>query len=225
LRALLQRHSIVRRLRDAGQSATFANAYPAAYLDALGLPRRAGDGMDVPIPERVRRRVRASATTLAMAAGGVALRTLDDAVRGEALPHDVDGTRARSRGIQLPPHQPEEAAQVFWRIAKPERFTLFEHFLADEAGHAQDAGLALTALRTFDAFARAVVASRSPQAHVLVCSDHGNVEDLSTRSHTLNNVALLWFGPEVATPQPLTTVADVGRLVLHLLDIPSAAQT
>jgi hypothetical protein len=224
LRALLHRHSIIRRLREAGRSATFANAYPAAYLDALGLPRRTGERLNVTIPERLQRRLRASATTLAMAAGGVALRTLDDIPRGEALPHDVDGSRARSRGVQLPALGPTEAAQVFWRLAAPEQFTLFEHFLADEAGHARDAKLAVSALSTFDAFARAVIAARPAQAHVLVCSDHGNVEDLSTRSHTLHDVGLLWFGPQVPLAQPLRNVADVGRLVLDLLDTPSGAQ-
>jgi bisphosphoglycerate-independent phosphoglycerate mutase (AlkP superfamily) len=29
----------------------------------------------------------------------------------------------------------------------------------------------------------------------VLTSDHGNIEDLSTRSHTLNSVATLAFGP------------------------------
>ncbi|MBF5041400.1 metalloenzyme [Aggregicoccus sp. 17bor-14] len=218
LRALLAEHSLVRRLVEAGRSATFANAYPAAYLDALGLARRASAGPDLQLPPAATRRLRASASTLSFAAAKVPLRTLDDARAGLGLSHDVTGERPRARGLDLPPRTPEEAAQVFWRIAEGHDFTLFEHYLADEAGHAQDWDAALQALGTFDAFAREVVRLRPPDARVLVCSDHGNVEDLRTRQHTLNRVPVLYFGE----PQPLgtlATVADVGLQVLRWLGV------
>ena len=97
------------------------------------------------------------------------------------------------------------------------RLVEFEHFLADEAGHAQDADAARDALLRFDTFARAVIASRPADAQVLICSDHGNVEDLSTRGHTHNRVAVLHFG--ATTPPPMHTVADVGAAALTLLGV------
>jgi len=213
LRALLEAHSIVRTLAQAQRRATFANAYPAEYLDALGLARRPSVGTQLELPERFRRKVKASASTLAMAAGGVALRTFDDARADAGLTHDIDGSLAARRRFELPQRTPEDAAAVFWRLA--EDFTLFEHYLADEAGHLQDEAQAVAALGTFDRFARAVIAQRPADAQVLICSDHGNVEDLSTRSHTRNPVPVLSFGP--AQLAPLHTVADVGRAVLDLL--------
>lgn len=114
---------------------------------------------------------------------------------------------------------PEEAADVFWRVASEADFTLFEHYLADEAGHARDFAAALAALGTFDAFVRAVLDRRPPDARVLVCSDHGNVEDLTTRSHTTNPVPVLYFGPPAPEVDALATVADVGRSVLRWLDV------
>jgi len=60
LRALLKEHSLVKRLVDAGRQATFANAYPAAYLAALGLPHAEGGAPDVEISARARRRLRPS---------------------------------------------------------------------------------------------------------------------------------------------------------------------
>ncbi len=220
LRALLSEHALPRRLLEEGLCATFANAYPAGYLDALGLSRRPSENADVVIPERARRRIRPSATTLAMAAGQVALRTLDDARRGEGLTHDIHGGTARGRGFGVPERSPDEAAAIFWRIAAEADFTLFEHYLADEAGHAQDFAAAAAALQSFEDFTRAVAQARPPHAHVLVCSDHGNVEDLSTRSHTLHRVPALYFGPSAADVVPrLHTVADIGRVVLHLLGV------
>ncbi|MEW5740919.1 MAG: metalloenzyme [Myxococcota bacterium] len=211
LRALIAEASIIRQLADAGRTATFANAYPAAWLDVLGVPRRASSTPDLHVPERYRKKGKASASTLAMAAGKVELRTFDDARRGQGLTHDIDGTLARARGLDVPTRTPREAAEIFWGLARD--FTLFEHYLADEAGHEQDFPRALRALETFDAFAREVIAARPADAQVLIVSDHGNVEDLSTRSHTRNPVALLSFGPAQVEAH---TVADVGRLILEL---------
>jgi phosphopentomutase len=155
-----------------------------------------------------------------MAAGQVSLRTLDDARAGRGLTHDIDGERGRHRGFGLPQRTPEEAARIFWSVAAEADFTLFEHFLADEAGHARDEELASRALDTFDRFAREVIALRPDNAHVLICSDHGNVEDLSTRSHTLHPVPVLYFGGADWVPGELGTVADVGRIIMRLLGVP-----
>jgi phosphopentomutase len=129
-----------------------------------------------------------------------------------ALTHDVTGTRGRARGFELPSRTVDEAAEIFWRAAEGMDFTLFEHFLADEAGHAKDMALAESALETFDGFARAVLRRRPADARVLVCSDHGNVEDLRIRNHTLAPVALLAFPPLEPSAAP-ETVADVAGLI------------
>jgi hypothetical protein len=220
LRELLSRRSIVKRLLAEGRSATFANCYPAGYLDALGLARRESAEADVVIPPRYARRLKASATTLAFSAGGVPLRTLDDARAGRGLTNDLSGATANERGFPVPRRSPAEAARVLWQLAEGADFTLFEHYLADEAGHARDFAAAERALGTFDAFARAVVATRPEDACVLICSDHGNVEDLSTRSHTRNRVAALSFGAP-ACLGPLGNIADVGGAVMTLLELGS----
>lgn len=213
LRALLAEHSLVKRLVESGRRATFANAYPRGYLQALGLPHAEGGPEDVTLPARARRRLKPSASTAAFAAGAVPLRTLEALRAGEALAHDVTGARAVARGLALPLRTPREAADIFWRLASGMDFTLFEHFAADEAGHAQDAEAALEALRGFDTFVREVVARRPADARVLVTSDHGNVEDLRTRNHTRAPVPLLAFPPLPGTARP-ETVADVGQLLL-----------
>jgi hypothetical protein len=212
LRQILLRASVVKRLVAAGRRATFVNGYPGAYLTALGLPHAPAREPEVEIPARARRRLKPSSTTLAFAAAEVRLRTLDQVRAGEALTHDVTGARGRARGFQLPERTPDEAAEIFWRTADGVDFTLFEHFLADEAGHARDMALAESALETFDAFVRAVLQRRPADARVLVCSDHGNVEDLRTRNHTLGPVALLSF-PSLDRAAAPETVADVAGLI------------
>jgi hypothetical protein len=215
LRAVLDEKSVVKRLVQAGRRAEFVNCYPAGYLDAMGLPRHPSTHPDVEIPERAKRRLKPSATTCAFAAGHVPLRTFDDARRGQGLTHDILGGRARARGFDVPTRRASEAAQIFWNVAQGVDLTLFEHFLADETGHAQDERLAEEALSTFDAFAREVVAQRPDDALVVICSDHGNVEDLSTRQHTLAQVPVLLFGGRGDLGDGLEDLASVGRLVLR----------
>ncbi|HZH03997.1 MAG TPA: metalloenzyme, partial [Myxococcaceae bacterium] len=135
LRQLLERHSVVKALTSRGRRVAFANGYPAAYLDALGLKRTPSAGGELAIPPAQARRLRPSASTLAMAAGAVTLRTWEDVRSGRALTHDVDGQHARAKGLPLPHRSAEEAADIFWAVAREEDFTLFEHYLADEAAH------------------------------------------------------------------------------------------
>lgn len=215
LREILSAHSIVRDVLASGRTATFANSYPVAYLEALGLKHRDGAADGVVIPPRFVKKLKPSASTLAMAAADVELRTLDDARNERGLTHDIDGSTANRRRLAVPARDPKRAAEIFWSLAAD--FTLFEHYLADEAGHSQDFTAATQAISTFDAFAREVIARRPEDAQVLICSDHGNVEDLSTRSHTLNRVSVLSFGAG-ALPT-METVADVGRAVLELLGV------
>ncbi|HEY1087287.1 MAG TPA: metalloenzyme [Archangium sp.] len=214
LKEILATHSIVRRITGAGRTATFANAYPVPYLEALGLRPRTADSEN-PWPARILRRIKPSASTLAMSAAGVPFRTLEDARADLGLTPDVDGSMAKRRHLPAPERSPADAARVFWRLAAD--FTLFEHYLADEAGHAQDVEAATNALATFDAFARAVIDARPDDCQVLICSDHGNVEDLSIRSHTRNPVAVLSFGD--ARFSPPVDVSGVGASALTILGV------
>ncbi len=202
LRALLTERSIFTRLAALGRPARFLNAYPVAYLDALGLPHAPLEGHGEPgLPEKVKR-LRPAAAPFAFAAAGGRLATFDDVRAGRALTHDLTGELPRRRGLPLPDRSPEEAADIALREAGGADFTLFDFFLTDDAGHARSFELAAAALQPLDAFLRRL-ASRLPTGlSLFVTSDHGNVEDLSSRNHTLAKVPLLRFGPAAAWPAP-----------------------
>jgi hypothetical protein len=204
LRELLRRRSLFRVLSEAGSRATFANAYPVAYLRALGLHAE-GE----PEFELGRRRARASATTVAFAAGGGRFRTWPDVRAGRGLTHDITGARARAFGVDLPVRAPEEAAEVLRALAREHDLTVFEFFETDEAGHARSMERAIEALARLDRLLRALVAGLAPADSLVVASDHGNVEDLSTRNHTRARVPVLAFGP--ATDH-LSAVNDLTHL-------------
>ncbi len=141
LREILVRASLFRALAASGRRGVFANAYPVAYLRALGI---AADGEAE--FEIGRRRARAAATTVAYAAAGGAFRTWADAKAGRGLTHDVTGRRARGHGADVPLRTPEEAAAILEALARAHDLALFEFFETDEAGHARSMELAVEAL-------------------------------------------------------------------------------
>ena len=204
LRELLTERSIFRTVVERGGRAAFANAFPIAYLRAIGV-EVAGE----PEFELGRRRLRAAATTVAFGAAGGRFRTWSEARAGTALPHDITGDRARGLGGQLPHRDPAEAAEILLRIARAHDFTLFEFFETDEAGHARSMELAASALERVDGLLRAILPALRPEDALVVASDHGNVEDLSTRNHTLSPVPVLGFG---AAAREIGTIVDLTGL-------------
>ncbi len=211
LRSWLAPRSIFRALAADGRSGAFANAYPVAHLHALGFP---ADGEPELPMDVVRRRARASATTVAFAAGGGRFRTWSEARIGRALTHDITGERANGYGAGIPRREPEEAAGLLLELARDHDLTLFEYFETDEAGHARSMERALLALGRLDRFARTLVAGLRPGDALVLASDHGNVEDLGTRNHTRNPVPVLGFGragEAIAGIRDLTGIAPVLR--------------
>ena len=179
LRRMLMRASVFKRLADAGKRVAFLNAYRPLFFEL-------GDavwtkGM--------------SATTWANRAGGAPFRTVDDLRAGRAVYHDITHDSAREKGYDIPPRTPEDAGDVLAHAAGEFDFVFFEFFQTDKAGHARDHARAVHELVKLDRFLTATLARMDlVRTTLLVTSDHGNVEDLSTKSHTWNPVPTLLFG-------------------------------
>ena len=176
LRRVLAESSVFRRVAADGGRVTFLNPFPPDFLF------RAERG-----------EARLSATTCAILAAGVPLRRLDHVAGGQAVSSDIRGERFRSRGYPLPLVTPATAGATAARVAAQHDLTLFEYFRTDLAGHAQDRLAAVASLADLDEFLGAALASE-PGVSLLLTSDHGNVEDLTTRSHTGNLVPVLATG-------------------------------
>ena len=209
LRALIGERSLFRTVAAAGRTALFANAYPLGYLQALGMAPG-------PAPSPIgRRRARPAAAVLAWAAAGGRFRTFEDARRGEGLTSDLTGLRANGFGANLKPRTGEEAAEVLLRLAAGKDLTAFEFYETDEAGHARSMGRALEVLGLVDRFLRTIVSGLGPADSLVVASDHGNLEDLRTRNHTLAPVPVLAFGPAAAKVAEVRDLTGVAPLLLE----------
>jgi hypothetical protein len=203
LQEILRSHSLFQTLTEAGQSATFLNAFGPRFFENA-------DGAD---PTRPRRRL--SATTLAAMAGGGPIRNWDDLARGRAVAHDLTHWRMRDYGFDLAPRAAGEAGAILARETMRNDFSLFEYFETDKAGHAQDAAAAARCLTDLNAALEAVLAGVDlRETLVLVASDHGNLEDSRVKTHTLNPAFFTAWGALDGLPVPESLVG-IAPLVLR----------
>jgi 2,3-bisphosphoglycerate-independent phosphoglycerate mutase len=197
LRPLLAEQSIFRRTRTAGRRAAFANAFTPGYWQAIAA-----------------RRMRRSASIIAAEGAELHMRTLDDLAAGAALSWDITGeaVHRRGEGLDLPLIAPVEAGRRLSRLADSYDLVFFESFLPDLAGHGRLGPNAVTeSLRRIDGLIGGLLAACKPNDTVLITSDHGNLEDTTTRVHTLNPVPLLVVGPAMrsfAGVERIDQVAD-----------------
>lgn len=202
LRDILERNSIFKQINQAGGRAVFANTFTEEYF------------------ETVRRgRWRYSASTTAALAGGCRLLMVEDLNKGYAVYQDLTNEQLRAKNHPVPLITPEKAGENLVRQAKLNDFTLFEYFQTDRCGHAQDWDLALILLDRLDRFIATVVSQMPPDFCLVITSDHGNIEDLSVKTHTLNSVPLLVLGADAESFEGVNSLTDVCPAILNFLGI------
>jgi len=201
VRELLEEDNIFRMLGRAGRRATFANAFTPAYF--------------------ARKRPHISATTRSLMAAGMPLRRLEDLKAGRALFHDYTNESLRRGGASeegdlVPALSGEEAADILFGLAREHDFTLHEHFLTDLAGHRGNDMERLEAARRIEELVEHLARGAARHgALVLVISDHGNLEDLTVRTHTMHPVPLLAWGP--GAPEALEMATDLTHVTPAVL--------
>ena len=197
---IIEQHSVFRQLKEAGVApVTFANAYTSRFFD-----------------ERPRW---VSATTAAVEAAGLKFRTVEDVRNGAAVFMDYTNRLLIERGEDVSIRSEQEAAAVLARIVVENRFTLYEYFITDKVGHAQDLPLAKTILTSLALFIRELLTRLDlNRTTVILTSDHGNIEDLSLRNHTLHDVpTIVWGAQRERIAARIQTLADITPAIVALL--------
>jgi 2,3-bisphosphoglycerate-independent phosphoglycerate mutase len=149
-----------------------------------------------------------------------------DILEGQALHHDFTNQILIQHGEALPEFTPRQAGRALARMARKLDLAFFEYFLTDLAGHAQDAEKAHDQVRRIDSFLEGLLEEVDLRmSHVVVCSDHGNLEDLSVRTHTRHRVPTLLWGPQAEDMAGrIRSIQDIAPAVLHLVGCDDMAQ-
>jgi hypothetical protein len=160
-----------------------------------------------------------SATTCAVEAADLSFRRLPDLLGHKALFHDFTNKFLQERGFKVPLFSPAEAAAILSGLTKEHRFTLYEHFITDKIGHARDFEKAEEHLPVLAEFIREVLRTVDlEKTTVILTSDHGNIEDLSVRTHTLNNVpTIIWGRKRRKISKVIKDLTNITPAILSLL--------
>ncbi len=160
-----------------------------------------------------------SATTCAVEAAEMQFRMIPDLVGGFAVFHDFTNEFLREKGYDVPLLSPIEAGKTLAKLVESNRFTLYEHFLTDKIGHDQDFEWARRHLPNLAEMIRTVLANINLETTTFILtSDHGNIEDLSVRNHTLNKVpTIIWGRKRYEIANQINDLSDITPAVIKLL--------
>jgi 2,3-bisphosphoglycerate-independent phosphoglycerate mutase len=192
--AYLKEATLFSRFVKEGKKAALLNAYPPRYFDGIDSGKRLY-----------------SSIPLSVVNAGLPLFRHDDLFAGRALSADFTGEGWRSMlGFQAAPvMEPTQAGQKLGSLSKEYDFSLFEYWASDYAGHKQQMENALQLMETFDEVLGGLTEAWDEEGLILVTSDHGNMEDLSTRRHTDANVPALVIGNKTARDEFTRNLKDL----------------
>ncbi len=159
----------------------YANAYPQRYFDHL-----------------TNHKSRITVTVMAWLESGFSLNDYSKLQQEKALAADITNERWVKLGFgDVPVISPTQAGRRLVSMLEDFDFVLYEYFYTDHAGHSQSMENAVAVLQMVDGFLGGILAALDPKKDLLIItSDHGNIEDLSRKSHTRNPVPLITVGDQ-----------------------------
>ena len=199
---ILAHNNLFKRVRHMNRRAAFANAYPPIFFERLA-----------------RNKARRSATSHAVATANVRYRDIDDLRQGDAVSVFVSNQVWVERGADVPLITARDAGRNLARIAKQNDLTAFEYFLTDAAGHKANPQYTSEILDEVDQLLGGILDEVNlRETLVITTSDHGNIEDLTTKSHTLNPVPTMLIGAQHDKIAPrIHALTDLTPAIVDLL--------
>lgn len=197
--AFLKQDNLFRQVVQRGGTARLLNAYPPQYFEAI----RSGRRMYSSIP-------------LAVDEAGLPLMTTAELKEGQAMSADFTGAGWMARGDfpEIPVYSGVEAGQQLARLSAQFDLAFFEYWASDYAGHKQAFEQAVEMMEAFDQVLTGLLERWQVQQDlILLTSDHGNMEDMDVRGHTLNPVPGLLIGPLALRQQLTAQLNDLTDIV------------
>ncbi|MEI6054743.1 MAG: hypothetical protein WCR55_01680 [Lentisphaerota bacterium] len=195
LKSLLCKSNIFLELIKLNKSVIFANSYARYPLEKI-------------INSRF-----ASVTSVMLSTFSEQALNTEDMLNGNAVFHDIT-RRTIAEKFGLSTISPEDGAKHLLNISSKYDFTLFEYFLTDKAGHSRDEAELKITLEELSRFILELTNNLPKDTSLLICSDHGNCEDIGSKQHTINFVPLLLINIQTSNCQ-LRSITDIHNLIIN----------
>ena len=179
LKPVIQERNIFRRLLEAKRNPCFANAFPQRFFDYMN-----------------QKRSRLTVTTYSCISAGLPLLRAPDLAAGRGISADITGEGWKGLGYpDMPAIAPHEAGRRLAQLSRAHDFVLFEYWKTDHAGHAMNRDGAIEVLEAFDGLLGGTMEALDLSTTLLIItSDHGNIEDITRKTHTRHPVPLIVAG-------------------------------
>ena len=201
IKHLLRKQSLFIKASEKGKTCTFINAYPDIFF------------------KKSEQRNRWTCTTLMTKSANLDLNGEQEVRAGIAVTAGLTQKAWKEKlDIDVPEISPEDAARRLINQSQNYDLLLHEYYLTDKAGHSQEKEKAAEMLERYDAFLMELIREKPSRTTIVLCSDHGNIEDLSTKTHTLNAVPLAVLGPGAEAFYQAKSIMDVTPGILEILD-------
>ena len=126
---------------------------------------------------------------------GIKLNGIEDVKEGRAVTAEIVQSAWRNHlQLNVPEIDPEEASSRAIDSLKEYDLVLYEYYLTDKAGHEKNREKADQVLKNLDRFLEKIITSMDQKDTFVLTSDHGNLEDLTVKTHTRNPVPLMVAG-------------------------------
>jgi 2,3-bisphosphoglycerate-independent phosphoglycerate mutase len=203
LRPVLEESNIFNLLHKRGRSSLYVNAFPKQYFDYIHSHRS-----------------RIATISSAWLSTGMPLNDGAALSSGRALSADITNERWPKLGYpEIHTISPRDAGLRLAGFLRRYDFVLFEYYFTDHAGHHQSMHDALAILKQIDEMLEGIFSVFDEKTMLfLLTSDHGNMEDLTIRTHTRNPVPLIAVGHQhrkmTSNARSLTDIAPlISRLI------------
>lgn len=201
LREALLKHSLLLKLKRRKKRSAFLNAFRPLFFEL-----------------EEKEILRLSATTIANHAAKLPFFTLEDVIQKRSIYQDFTNFDLIERGIEMPVYTPEEAAEIVVEATNQYDFILYEYFKSDKVGHKQDMSLAVDEIHKLGRFVSHFLQLIDlSEITVILTSDHGNIEDLSTKSHSLNPaMTFTWGKHKKQIAEKLKSITDITPAIVSM---------
>lgn len=200
IKPFLKKESVFHGVKDLGKNPYFMNAYPPIFF------------------EHAKKRNRWSCTTLMTKSADMKLNSTEDVIAERALTAEIVQNAWREKlNIDIPKITPADAAKRLLNVVSEYDLVLYEYYLTDKAGHNQSQDDADRVLKPLDEFLLHIIKHKSSSDTLVITSDHGNLEDLSTKTHTRNKVPLFILGENSSEFDRVKSLTDVKEEILKII--------
>lgn len=198
---LINQRSIFKYAKELGLKSTFANSYTEGFFKSFDL-----DATNY------------SVTTRCVLAAKDEFRTINDLNQGKAVHWDITNFTLQ----EIPENKtalisPFLAGERLKNLTNDFDVIVYECFLPDLIGHRKDMEKAVTFLENLDEFLCGILKDKPEDVHVLISSDHGNMEDLTYGGHSKNEVPLIVIGKEATVFDSVTSIDQIFNAIFTKL--------